>query len=786
MLRSFIASMLMFAAIVAFSQNSEKNQLSKRRTVFAIQQYSEQVFKVTYTPPTYKKSELVSDAVVLKPLIATGKRLLPLKGGDKISNKATLLGSFSEGELQGFSFALEPGEEIYGGGSRAVSLNRRGYRLSLYNNPWYGYGEGADALNYSVPFFISSKGYGLFFDNPSIGVADIGKTKTEELNVAFTSGELNVFVITGNSVADVLTNYHKLTGTQPLPPKWAMGNFMSRFGYTSRQQVEEIYGKMKAEEIPVDAVIFDLFWFGDSIKGTLGNLDWVNKQKWPDAKGMLTNFRKDGVNPILVTEPFVVKTSQNYTASKPYHAVDKNGKPFVLTDFYFGHGGLLDLFRKDAQDWFWKKHKAQMNKGVEAWWGDLGEPEKHPDGLYHNLKDLGFSRLFSNRDVHNIYGHTWTKFLYNKYAQHYPNKRLFSLNRSGFAGTQRFSIFPWSGDVSRSWTGFRAQLPVMLGMSMSGIPYMHADAGGFAGGEGDKELYVRWIQFAAFTPVFRPHGTALYEVDKNAFSFPSEAALIDTPYREIAKKYINLRYKLMPYNYTLAYKQAAKGVPLVAPVHYYYPGDTSQSQFMWGSDIMVAPVTRKGVEEMVVNNPNKDWCAFDVLSNTYNALLLVDDTMRFSTPLDYMPVLVKAGSFIPMINREKFHNISDTKTDSLVLHYYYSPKGGTGILYDDDGQSKNALQAGKYELISFKAGPATTLGQRIIIRSVHNGGFKGRPSVRNIKFVLHGYRGAGIDVKSNSRYDSLQISQAEGNTEVISFDYKGKAVQLFLKGKKRG
>ena len=168
---------------------------------------------------------------------------------------------------------------------------------------------------------------------------------------------------------------------------------------------------------------------------------------------------------------------------EPYLAVDSSGKPYYLTDFYFGHGGLIDIFRNDAQQWFWQFYKKQMENGVEAWWGDLGEPEKHPSNLYHNLKDYGYKRLFNADEVHNIYGHTWTKMLYDYYAKEYPNKRLFYLNRSGFAGSQRYSIFPWTGDVSRSWSGLRAQLPILIGMSMSGVPYVHSDAGGFAGGK---------------------------------------------------------------------------------------------------------------------------------------------------------------------------------------------------------------------------------------------------------------------------------------------------------------
>src|SRR5262249_6928845 len=144
----------------------------------------------------------------------------------------------------------------------------------------------------------------LFFNNVSKGYIDIGKTDPAILESGACSGALSVYIITGKDFPEILSSYHRLTGTQPLPPRWAMGNLMSRFGYTSEAQVEEIAGKMKENKIPFDAVIFDLFWFGDSIKGTVGNLDWVNKQKWPDPKKMIAGFKKDHVNTVLVTEPY--------------------------------------------------------------------------------------------------------------------------------------------------------------------------------------------------------------------------------------------------------------------------------------------------------------------------------------------------------------------------------------------------------------------------------------------------------------------------------------------------
>ncbi|GAB4092695.1 TIM-barrel domain-containing protein [Flaviaesturariibacter terrae] len=659
--------------------------------------YGKNIVKIT-VHGNWPRSEQVSDAVIARPaagavnLRALGRDSFQLAGGSTL--RFTL---FRQGDTAGFRFFLRNGEQLHGGGERALPLDRRGYRLNLNNNPWYGYGEGADNLNYSVPFFTSSGGYGLFFDNPARSYADLGKKAADVLEWGAPSGEWSVYVLFGDP-AQVLAGYHRLTGTQPLPPRWAFGNLMSRFGYTSQQQAQEIVGKMQADGVPVEAIIFDLFWFGDSIKHTMGNLDWVNRQKWPDPKGMIDGFSKKGVHTILITEPFLVETSKNYTASKPYLAVDSAGKPYYLTDFYFGKGGLLDIFRKDAQGWFWSFYRRQMQLGVEGWWGDLGEPERHPSDMYHNLRDLGFSkRLFRADEVHNIYGHAWTRMLYQYYAKEYPSKRLFSLNRSGFAGSQRYSIFPWTGDVGRNWSGLRAQLPTLLGMTMSGVPYVHSDAGGFAGGEGDGELYVRWLQFAAFTPIFRPHGTALYEVDKAAISFPSEVALIDTPWHAPAKEAVRARYLFLPYNYSLGYLQATKGKPLMAPLYYYYPTDTTvariQDQYFWGPSLMVCPVLEKGATSRRLYLPAGAW--YDMNGKRYEGGRWMELPVKLAT----IPTFLKEGALLPTQQAARMVNTANDSAALPLLYYCPSEKQTQFTWYLDDGVSKGAMASGKYTLL---------------------------------------------------------------------------------------
>lgn len=769
----------------------------------SIQYYDSNIIKVSYRCADFRNNENISDAVILKPTerktshkvaIDAGEVNIRYAGGTlRISRKA------NDAESKALQVTLSATEKIFGGGERALALNRRGQRLNLYNNPWYGYVEGADNLNYSVPFITSSNGYALFFDNPSKGYVDIGKADANVLEYGASSGELNVFVIFG-SYEQIMASYHKLTGTQPLPPRWAFGNLMSRFGYSSEAQVKDIYHRMKQFGAPVDAIIFDLFWFGDSIQHTLGNFEWLNKSKWLNPKGMISGFKKEGVNTILVTEPFVVETAKYYNQSKPYLAVDSVGKPYYLTDFYFGHGGLIDIFRKDAQKWFWQFYKKQMDNGVEAWWGDLGEPERHPSNLYHNLKDLGYKRLFKADEVHNIYGHNWTKMLYGYYAKEYPSKRLFSLNRSGFAGSQRYSIFPWTGDVSRSWSGFRAQLPVLLGMSMSGVPYVHSDAGGFAGGEGDNELYVRWLQFAVFTPIFRPHGTALYDVDKNAFSFPSEAALIAEPYRNYAKEAIALRYRFLPYNYTLAYQQQKYGAPLIAPLYYHFPQDTNtykaEDEYMWGANVLVAPVLQKGANSRKVYLPSGDWYRYSDLSYphgenqlpdfpiaTDNGGRWIEDTVG----LTHIPVYIRGGSFIPQW--EGSGNTSHYTGKELTIIYFPSIVNTSNTIFEDDGKDKNSIANKQFELISFEcSGWVGGVSPTIMVKS-NKGKYAGKPQSRLYHLVIPTVEAAPKSITINGvKLSEKKTAGTQGyswNKETkrlqINFPFKGTSLNIKIK-----
>lgn len=738
--------------------------------------YGDHTIKTTFRPLGYTRGEQVTDAVIKKPvseiLVAVNEeeQLIDFGNVARVLMKETkysyqfgqeerdvLAEYFSEYEYKGFKFRLQKGEQVFGGGERALPLNRRGYGFALYNVPAFGYGENTENLNFSVPFILSSKGYGIFFDNGSKGYLDIGKKDPKVLEAGFTSGELTFYIINGKNTGEVLRHYTELVGRQPLPPRWVFGNLMSRFGYRSEEQLKAITAMMKEENFPLDAVILDLFWFGDSIRNTLGNLDWVNSERWPDPDRMISDLKGEGIKTILITEPYVLMGTKNYSESKNYHAVDSEGNPFTLTNFYFGFGGLLDLFRKRAQNWFWTKYKKQVEKGIAGWWGDLGEPETHPAEMHHNLKDLGFDRLFSADEVHNLFGHYWNKMLFKKYQSDYPEVRLFNLNRSGFAGSQRYSIFPWSGDVGRNWSGLRAQLPVMLGMSLSGVPYIHSDAGGFTMGEKDPELYTRWLQFASFTPVFRPHGTALGDIDAHSAHVESEPVFYPDPYKSIVRRYIQLRYDLLPYNYTLAYQQSKEGKPLTRPMFYDNAADPelfkAEDQFMWGESILVAPVLHKDATERKLYLPEGYWYRFFT-----NEKIKGGQWITENVGIDDIPLYVKEGAFIPA--KAGMRNTETFTSDSLEVTYYPCNGASSYAMYDDDGKTNSSFDKRKFELLHFEAGNSN---EYCTLHMSSNGGmFADRPDLRKIDLMIPGLSARPSYIAINDQW--IEVTSLENGS----------------------
>ena len=503
--RNLFIGFLLLATCGVFAQNAEREltgliqdgnkiSITTNDGAYSITFYTEDIVETTFVPKgqTFKQE---SHAVVLEPsrvelvahtsngrtgimsdgisLIITHKPFqisYSYDGKYLISEK---LGYQKKEDLETIQFNLTKDEVLYGGGSRALGMNRRGNRLQLYNKAHYGYAERSELLNYTMPIVVSSEMYMIHFDNAPIGYLDMDSKKDNTLSYETISGRKTYQIIAGESWLDMLNHYTDLTGKQPLPPRWALGNFSSRFGYHSQAETEHTVAKFKEDRIPVDAVILDLFWFGKEIQGTLGNFK-VYKDSFPDMKGMVKKFNDQNVKTVFITEPFVLKTSSRWEEAlqKDVLAKDSIGKAHPF-QFYFGDGGIIDVYTERGRDWFWDRYKEIIDLGVQGLWGDLGEPEAHPSTVIHATGTAD--------EVHNIYGHDWAKLVHEGYKKDYPDTRPFILMRAGYSGSQRFGLIPWTGDVSRSWGGLKPQPEIALQMGMQGIGYMHSDLGGFAG-----------------------------------------------------------------------------------------------------------------------------------------------------------------------------------------------------------------------------------------------------------------------------------------------------------------
>jgi len=675
---------------------------------YAIKFYTSTIAETTFVPKGQKQQATPSHAVVLqsdfrKASYKETKQSIVFKTTELsvVINKAPFSISYwhkgkevisekngyqQNDEFETIQFKLSSDEVLYGGGARALGMNRRGNRLQLYNKAHYGYEAESKLMNFTMPIVLSSKKYMLHFDNAPIGYLDLDSKKENTLTYETISGRKTYQIIVGDSWLDLIDNYTDLTGKQPLPPRWALGNFSSRFGYHSQKETEQTIAEFRKEKIPVDAIILDLYWFGKDLKGTMGNLE-VFKDSFPDVKKMTANLKRKGVKTIFITEPFVLTTSKKWkdAVEKEVLAKDSIGNPFTF-DFYFGNTGLIDIYNPKGKQWFWAIYKEIKALGVDGFWGDLGEPEVHPSALKHFTGTAD--------EVHNIYGHDWARLLFEGYQKEFPNERPFILMRAGYSGSQRFGMIPWSGDVNRTFGGLQSQPEIALQMGMQGMGYMHSDLGGFAGANLNDELYTRWLQYGVFQPIYRPH--AQEEV-------PSEPIFRASKTKALAKKSIELRYRLLPYNYTLAFENNQKGAPLMRPLFFEEPEDialqVNSETYLWGNDFLITPITFAEKKYQKVYFPKKsNW--FDFYTDEKVA---GGKTREIQTSKEYIPTFVRAGAFIPMT--KVIQSTVAFNSNEIILHYYHddSVVQSEGKLYLDDGITANAFEKEKYELLQFKS-----------------------------------------------------------------------------------
>ncbi len=608
---------------------------------------------------------------------------------------------------------------FYGAGERGYSFNLAGDTLVMFNKQNYGYTAGEERIkqmNITMPLFISSNGYAVVFDD--FAAAKMVMSDPIVYTTESASPVSYYFINGAGSLPDVTRELSALTGRQKLPPFWALGYITSKYGYRTQQETLGVVDTLKRAGYPLDGIVLDLYWYGK--EEDMGRLAW-DKTQWPDHKKMLSELKDRNVNTVIISQPYILRNGrglENYNelAAKGMMVKDSTGGPQEVK-IWVGEGGMFDVSNPDTRAWMADRYKQLTLEGVGGWWGDLGEPEVHPESGIH-------ANGLTTREYHNLYGNDWSSIIADMFAKEFPDRRLMTMMRGGTTGLQRYSVYPWSTDVSRSWGGLQPQITIMLNSGLSGLGYMSHDVGGFAidpEAPYDPELYVRWLQLGTFSPILRTHAQATAE----PYNYPEQQNIILPLIKE--------RYKWLPYNYTLAFENASQGQPLVRPLNFYSPGshkfDDITDEYLWGRDVLVAPVTVQGATERCIIFPDGLWVDYNHPGRIYHG----GDTITYPAPLEVLPLFVRAGAIIPQADYE-MKSTEDYKTDSYTINYYPYLGESSYTLFEDDRKSTSSLTDEAYSLIDFRA-DASIEGINLTVSA--KGTYPGAPKSKKLTFKIY-------------------------------------------------
>ena len=549
-------------------------------------------------------------------------------------------------------------EAFYGLGQHQAGVwNYRGEAVDLSQ----------DNTNISIPLLLSSNGYGIFWNNGSRS-----RFNNRFVHAFYLSSEvsdsMDYYFFYGPDFDRLIADYRELTGAAPLFGKWAYGYWQCKNRYDSQAELLAIAQKYRDLHIPLDNIVQDWFWWN-----TMG--EPVFNKNYPDPKGMVDALHKNNIHLMISVWPYF------RPGSPVYDDMDKRGffiDRTIAPSFHPVGQALYDAFNPEARKYYWNLMNSALFKiGADAWWLDTTEPET--EGRETNLLVTNKVALGNGARYANEFPLLTTTAVYQGQREASDKKRVFILSRSAYAGAQRNAAATWSGDVDPNWETFRRQIPAGLNYSLSGLPYWTTDIGGFVSANPDdpayRELYVRWFQFGTFCPIFRAHGTRTTNQNE-VWSYGPDA-------QKILIAYDKLRYRLMPYIYSLAWKTTSEGYTIMRPLVMDFREDLHAQnigdQFLFGPAILVNPVTEPGSATRHLYLPAAKWYDFWT-----GAAIQGGNTLDAPSPIDRMPLYVRAGSILPLGPDVEF--AAEKSSDPIELRIYRGANGSF-TLYEDENDS---------------------------------------------------------------------------------------------------
>ena len=637
--------------------------------------------------------------VIERPSLAM--RVLDAQGNEVVADAAEDSLIFVR---KGFRLRLQMPEDAhyFALGDKSGGLDRREKSFTLWNTDAFGFGVAADPLYKAIPFVLGARengtAFGWFLDNTWRTNFDFGKAERDVLSITAEGGPVDRYVMAGPTPKEVVQQYAALTGKAPLTPQWALGFQQSHYSYMNQGEVLSVASRFRADHVPVDVLYCDIDYQDRNRPFT------VNRKTFPDMPGMIAALRQQGIRLVLITDLHVAKAAGEGYA--PYDSGSAHDL-FVHNPDGSTYSGIVwpgpavfpDFSRPDARAWWGEQYRGFVDMGVSGFWNDMNEPalfevrsKTMPLDVVHRIEEPGFApRPATHAEMHNVFGMLNSRATQEGLRRLAPDARPFVLTRASYAGGHRFAA-TWTGDNVSTYEHLKLSVPMLVNLGLSGFAYAGDDIGGFAGDQPSAELLTRWIELGAFNPIFRDH----YMLDK-----PAQEVWVNGPEHEaIRRRYIEERYRLMPYLYGLAEENSRTGLPLMRPVFLEYPAllaggndfNGSAEQFMLGDDLLVAPApTLDSPAVYEVRLPGEGWYDY------WTGRRLSGRKRAEQPSLERLPVFVRPGAIVP--RQPVVQSTAERPAGRLTLAVYPGPDCH-GSLYADDGVTY-AFQRGAFLRQSF-------------------------------------------------------------------------------------
>ncbi len=588
-------------------------------------------------------------------------------------------------------------EHFYGLGEKAAHLDKRRGQFTMWNTDTPDYKEGTEPIYQSIPFYLgwqNGSAYGIFFDNSYRTHFDLGGTSQEYAAFSADGGEMNYYFFYGPSMKKIISRYCELTGYMPLPPLWALGNQQSRWSYYPAGLAEEVVQRYRREDLPLDVLYLDIHYMN-------GYRDFTwDPRRFPDPKGFTEDLKRQGVKVVTIVDPGIklqppesspedgslhpelASQDRNYYVydegmARGYFLRHKDGSLYVGRAWP-GKCVFVDYTLDAAARWWGSLFRAYTDNGVAGIWTDMNEPSDFSDQTGKTQMDVIFNDEGENSTFaknRNVFALLMARATFNGLRELRPNERPYVITRAAYAGIQRYSTM-WTGDNTSTWESLALSLPMFETLGLSGEAFVGADIGGFMG-RCNGELLARWYQVGFLTPFCRNH--------KQLSGYDQEPWRFGKYYEDIIRRYLKLRYRLLPFLYSTLEESHGTGVPFFRPLLLNYQNDANtlniDDEFMVGDELLAAPVLGPGITGRLLYLPEGTW--FDYWTGKE---FQGGSTIYAEAPLDTVPLFVREGSILPM--QPEMNYVGEKSADPISFDIYPDSTGSAGTsLYEDDGIS---------------------------------------------------------------------------------------------------